>query len=71
MRLRVSGEHSGRDYALDAVIGNAEAIEGIAQSDIMNAFCVAVTQRDSARIAAARAALIEAQASPPWSTRRP
>jgi hypothetical protein len=59
MRLRVSGEHTGHDYDLQAVLGTPGAEVGVAHSDVLNAFVEALCAREGEAIASARAALVQ------------
>ena len=59
MRLRVSGEHTGQDYNLQAVMGTPGTDVGVAHSGLMNDFVEALCARDVGAIDTARAALVE------------
>ena len=59
MRLRVSGEQTGQDYDLQAVMGIPGVVVGVAHSALMNGFVEALCARDVEAIATARAALVE------------
>ena len=60
MRLRVSGEHTGNDYDLGAVTGDGSVDAAIPHGDLLVAFAEAVCDRDDARTAETRAALLDA-----------
>ena len=59
MRLRVSGEHTGHDYDLQAVMDAAGAEVGVPHSHLLNAFVEALCARDEAATARVRAALVQ------------
>lgn len=60
MRLRVSGEHTGRDYDLGAVTGDSSVDAAIPYGDLLVAFAEAVCARDDAAAAETRAHIVEA-----------
>ena len=59
MRLRVSGDDTGREYALDAVM-TGEGDVGIGADREFNAFAEAICAFDSQAIESARDALVRA-----------
>jgi hypothetical protein len=57
----VSGDDTGDDYDLSAVMdGEAAAESGVAEGDLMNAFAEGVCHRDPDQTAAARAGIVAA-----------
>jgi hypothetical protein len=58
--LRASGEHSGDDYDLSALLGQTGDESGIPNAGILLEFAEAAIGADAARLGAARAAVIEA-----------
>lgn len=60
MLLRASGEHSGDDYDLSALLGKSGDDSGIPNAGILLEFAEAAVGADPARLDAARAAVIEA-----------
>jgi len=58
--LRASGEHSGDDYDLSALLGQAGDESGIPNAAILLEFAEAAVGTDAARLEAARAAVIDA-----------
>ncbi len=59
MRLRVSGDQTGNEYDLTPVMDGNMADSGLPHGDLMNEFTEAIMERDTARIANARRAIIE------------
>ena len=57
--LRASGEHSGEQYDLSAVLGNSGKDTGIPDADVLIRFAEAVVGHDADEIAAARQAVID------------
>lgn len=60
MLLRASGEHSGDDYDLSALLGKSGDESGIPNAGVLLEFAEAAVGADPARLDAARAAVIEA-----------
>lgn len=60
MRLRVSGEETGNDYDMQAVVEGATDASGLAQGDLMNAFAEGICNRDPAQTEAARNGIVDA-----------
>jgi hypothetical protein len=58
--LRASGEHTGDDYDLTALLGEKGDESGIPNAGILLEFAEAAVGADPARLEAARAAVIEA-----------
>lgn len=57
--LRASGEHSGEQYDLSAVLGDSGKDTGIPDADVLIRFAEAVVGYDEAETAAARQAVID------------
>ena len=57
--LRASGEHTGDDYDLSAVLGDTGKDSGIPHADVLIRLAEAAIADDDAAIAAARDAVIE------------
>ena len=58
MRLRVSGEHTGKDYKIDAVMRGEGAENDIPNGNLLNEFTEAIFTLDKERITRARERLI-------------
>lgn len=54
MRLSMSGEHTGDDYALSIAVGGSDGDGGIPHGALLNEFADAVCSRDEKRAAALR-----------------
>jgi len=57
--LRASGEHTGDDYDLSAVLGDSGKDSGIPHADVLIRLAETAVAYDDAATAAARAAVIE------------
>jgi len=57
--LRASGEHSGEDFDLSAVLGDSGKDTGIPDADVLIRLAEAVVGYDAGEIAAARQAVID------------
>ncbi len=58
MRLRVSGEQTGREYNLEAVMTGHSADEGLPNGGLLNDFLEAILNRNPARITKTRTKLV-------------
>ena len=58
MRLSLSGEHTGDEYALGAAVGNETGDCGLPMGTQLNEFIEAVCSRDDAKIRTARENII-------------
>jgi hypothetical protein len=58
--LRASGEHTGEDYDLSALLGKSGDESGIPNAGVLLEFAEAAVGADPAKLEAARAAVIEA-----------
>ena len=59
MRLSLSGEHTGEEYALIDAIGKGTGDSGLPRGELLNDFVEAVCAGDGARTAAVRQKIIE------------
>ena len=59
MRLRMSGDDTGNNYNLEAVMSGNDADEGLPHGGILNEFLEAIFDRESRRLKAAQNELIE------------
>jgi len=60
MRLRVSGEQTGNDYNLSAVMTGSNGEQGLPHGDLLNNFLEAIFDRDTDRITKIRTKLVNA-----------
>lgn len=60
MRLRVSGEHTGKDYDLGAVTGTDSVDAAIPHGDLLVAFAEAIYARDDEQTADKRRRILDA-----------
>ena len=59
MRLSLSGEHTGEDYALEAAIGKETSEAGLPHAILLNEFAEAVCSHDEKSTAQARNEILD------------
>ena len=59
MRLSMSGEHTGDEYALETAIGNDDGSGGLPHGDLLNEFVEAVCSHDEERTRQTRQQIVE------------